>query len=276
MNELPTMPEAVAARLAAFDAAPPVLCAEAVGKDFATRGGLVTAIERIDHALAKREICCVIGPSGCGKSTYARLLGGLDPVTRGRVLVDGRPVAGPGPDRGMVFQGYSLFPWLDVLGNVMFGPLRQGASTQTAESEARQWLDLVGLEASARRYPYQLSGGMQQRVAIARALAARPRVLLMDEPFSALDPQTRQQLQRQLLDIHAKAGLTVVFITHDLDEAILLADRILVLASHPGRVRDLIPVPLPRERPMGCQHTPEFLAVRAHLDRLVHAESAIA
>ena len=231
-----------------------ILTAAGLGKDFATPTGTVTALSGIDHGVRRSELCCVIGPSGCGKSTYVRLLAGLDQPTRGRVLIDGRPVTGPGPERGMVFQGYSLFPWLDVLGNVMFGLLRQGATARRAESEARHWLDLVGLEDRARAWPHQLSGGMQQRVAIARALAAGPRVLLMDEPFSALDPQTRQHLQRHLLRIQAELGLTVVFITHDLDEAILLADRILVLAAHPGRVRTLLPVPLPRPaRSVSCK-----------------------
>jgi NitT/TauT family transport system ATP-binding protein len=186
------------------------------------------------------------------------------------VLLDGHPVHGPGPDRGMVFQSYTLFPWLTVKKNVMFGLLAQGQSAFTAEREARQWIELVGLDKFIDAYPHQLSGGMKQRVAIARALANKPRILLMDEPFGALDAQTRCKMQSYLLEIWRNIDVTVLFITHDLDEAVLLADRILVLKAHPGEVQELIEVPVPRPRHANQLMTPEFLATRQRLDDLIH------
>jgi NitT/TauT family transport system ATP-binding protein len=215
----------------------------------------------------------VIGPSGCGKSTLIRILAGLETASRGDVLLDGNPVHGPGPDRGMVFQGYTLFPWLTVKKNVMFGLEQRGKGYSTAESEARQWIDLVGLSKFENHYPNQLSGGMKQRVAIARALAAQPRILLMDEPFGALDAQTRARMQAYLLDIWKNIDITILFITHDLDEAVFLADRILVLKAHPGEVQELIEVPVPH--PRSAQHllSPEFLATRAHIEALIHPPS---
>jgi NitT/TauT family transport system ATP-binding protein len=170
----------------------------------------------------------------------------------------------------MVFQGYTLFPWLTVTRNVMFGLEMQGRSQDVSESEARQWIDLVGLKAAANAYPHQLSGGMKQRVAIARALAANPRILLMDEPFGALDAQTRAQMQTHLLEIWRNVDVTILFITHDLDEAILLADRILVLKANPGEVQEVIEVPVPRPRHLGQLTEREFLATRRRLDRLIH------
>jgi NitT/TauT family transport system ATP-binding protein len=190
------------------------------------------------------------------------------------VLLDGQPVHGPGPDRGMVFQTYTLFPWLTVKKNVMFGLLAQGRSRFTAEREARQWIELVGLDKFIDAYPHQLSGGMKQRVAIARALANKPRILLMDEPFGALDAQTRCKMQSYLLEIWRNIDVTVLFITHDLDEAVLLADRILVLKAHPGEVQELIEVPVPRPRNASQLITPEFLATRQRLDDLIHPPDA--
>jgi NitT/TauT family transport system ATP-binding protein len=186
------------------------------------------------------------------------------------VLLDGKPVSGPGQDRGMVFQGYSLFPWLTVKKNVMFGPQMNGRSHDEAERDALLWLDLVGLEKFADAYPHQLSGGMRQRVAIARALVNQPRILLMDEPFGALDAQTRAKMQSHLIDIWKNIDITVLFITHDLDEAIYLADRILVLKAHPGEVQEVIEVPVPRPRSPGQFNSPEFLATKARLEELIH------
>jgi NitT/TauT family transport system ATP-binding protein len=231
----------------------------------------VTALDRISFSAHRREFLCVIGPSGCGKSTLARIVAGLDEQSAGEVRIDGKPVTGPGPDRGMVFQSYTLFPWLTVLKNVMFGMVVSKAfSEATAEREARQWIDAVGLRRFVEAYPHQLSGGMKQRVAIARALANRPRVLLMDEPFGALDAQTRAQMQSYLLQIWKQVDITIVFITHDLEEAVYLADRILVLDAHPGRVRELVEVPVPRPRTPDQFMTPPFLAVRRHLEQLIH------
>ncbi|MFM0222669.1 ABC transporter ATP-binding protein [Paraburkholderia dipogonis] len=241
-----------------------------LGKRFETPQGECTALDGIDFKTHRREFVCVIGPSGCGKSTLIRILAGLERQTSGSVLLDGKPVQGPGADRGMVFQGYTLFPWLTVKKNVMFGLKMNGHSTLHAEREALQWLDLVGLTKFANAYPHQLSGGMKQRVAIARALANRPRILLMDEPFGALDAQTRAKMQTHLLDIWRNIDVTVLFITHDLDEAIFLADRILVLKANPGEVQELIEVPVPRPRDYSQVTSPEFLATKARLEALIH------
>jgi NitT/TauT family transport system ATP-binding protein len=233
-------------------------------------GATVTALRGINFSTHRREFTCIIGPSGCGKSTLIRLLAGLDEPSAGDVLLDGRPVHGAGPERGMVFQGYTLFPWLTVKRNVMFGLEMGGMSAARADGEARQWLDLVGLSKFKDAYPAQLSGGMKQRVAIARALAPNPRVLLMDEPFGALDAQTRAQMQYHLLEIWRNVEVTVLFITHDLDEAIYLADRILVLKAHPGEVQELIEVPVPRPRHSVQSSSPEFLAIRRRVEELIH------
>jgi NitT/TauT family transport system ATP-binding protein len=237
---------------------------------FASRAGEHVALKGINFKTHRREFVCVIGPSGCGKSTLIRILAGLDQPSAGDVLLDGKPVRGPGADRGMVFQGYTLFPWLTVKKNVMFGLRMNGHGRIEAEREALQWLDLVGLAKFADAYPHQLSGGMKQRVAIARALANRPRILLMDEPFGALDAQTRAKMQAYLLEIWRNIDITILFITHDLDEAILLADRILVLKAHPGEVQELIEVPVPRPRDSGQVTTAEFLATKARLEALIH------
>jgi NitT/TauT family transport system ATP-binding protein len=235
------------------------------------------ALTDINLRTHRREFLCVVGPSGCGKSTLARILAGLEQHSSGEVLLQGQPVNGPGRDRGMVFQSYTLFPWLTVKKNVMFGLEVNGHAQLECEREALQWLALVGLEKFADAYPQQLSGGMKQRVAIVRALANRPRILLMDEPFGALDAQTRCRMQTHLLEIWRKIDITIVFITHDLDEAIYLADRILVLSAHPGEVQELIEVPVPRPRSIAQFVGPEFLATKAHLEELInigrHADS---
>jgi NitT/TauT family transport system ATP-binding protein len=241
-----------------------------LGKRFRTAQGEVEALRGIDFSIHRREFLCVIGPSGCGKSTLIRILAGLENHTSGEALLDGKAIKGPGQDRGMVFQGYSLFPWLTVKKNVMFGPRMNGRSRDEAERDALMWLDLVGLEKFANAYPHQLSGGMRQRVAIARALVNQPRILLMDEPFGALDAQTRAKMQSHLIDIWRNVDVTVLFITHDLDEAIYLADRILVLKAHPGEVQELIEVPVPRPRSSAQFASPEFLATKARLEELIH------
>ena len=193
--------------------------------------------------------------------------------TSGHVLLEGRPVTEPGSDRGMVFQGYTLFPWLTVKKNVMFGLEVNGHDKSTAEEQALQWLQLVSLEKFANAYPHQLSGGMKQRIAIVRALANQPRILLMDEPFGALDAQTRCRMQAHLLEIWRKIDITIVFITHDLDEAIFLADRILVLSAHPGEVQELIEVPVPRPRNQTQLISAPFLATKARLEELIHSKA---
>ena len=264
----------VAARFAKLHARPVLLEAEKLTCEFDSERGRVVALRELDVRIHRREFVCVIGPSGCGKSTFARVIAGLQPVSSGRLLVDGQPVTGPGPDRGMVFQGYTLFPWLTLAQNVRFGLDMQGRADGPADREARQWLDLVGLGKFADAFPHQLSGGMKQRVAIARALAAGPKILLMDEPFGALDPQTRAQMQAHLLEIWRNVDITIVFITHDMDEAIFLADRILVLKAHPGEVQEFIEVPVPRPRSLGQFTTPEFQATRRRIDALIHPAPA--
>jgi NitT/TauT family transport system ATP-binding protein len=264
----------VRARFAKLKARDVMLSVKGLTKSFKGANGQseTVALKGIDFDTHRREFLCIVGPSGCGKSTLIRILAGLETQNEGQLLVDGKPVKGPGRDRGMVFQGYTLFPWLTVHKNVMFGLQVNGAGRSTAEREAAQWLDLIGLEKFADAYPHQLSGGMKQRVAIARALANQPRVLLMDEPFGALDAQTRARMQAYLLEIWRKIDITIVFITHDLDEAIYLADRILVLKPHPGEVQEMIEVPVPRPRSMAQGITPEFLATKARLEELIHSE----
>jgi len=242
-------------------------------KVFQQNGRQTVALHDINFSTYRREFLCVIGASGCGKSTLARIIAGLEEKTAGEVILENRPVDGPGTDRGMVFQGYTLFPWLTVKKNVMFGPLANGHSRLEAERQAMQWLALVGLEKFADAYPHQLSGGMKQRVAIVRALANQPRILLMDEPFGALDAQTRCRMQSHLLEIWRQIDITIVFITHDLEEAIFLADRILVLSPHPGQVQELIEVPVPRPRSAAQIVSPEFLATKTRLEELIYSVS---
>jgi len=239
-------------------------------KIYETAKGETTALKNVSFKTHRREFVCVIGPSGCGKSTLVRILAGLESYTNGQVLLDGEPVTGPARDRGMVFQGYTLFPWLSVKKNIMFGLEMNNIPAEEAGREVELWLELVGLEKFAHAYPHELSGGMKQRVAIARALVNQPRILLMDEPFGALDAQTRCKMQSHLLEIWRNIDVTIVFITHDLDEAIYLADRILVLKAHPGEVQELIEVPVPRPRSSDQLFGAEFLATKARLEALIH------
>jgi NitT/TauT family transport system ATP-binding protein len=252
-----------------------ILEVKQLGKVYKSTKGDVTALQDINFRTHRREFVCVIGPSGCGKSTLIRILAGLESHTSGEVLLDGKPVTGPGRDRGMVFQGYTLFPWLTVKKNVMFGLEMNNMSASEAAREADLWLELVGLERFAHAYPHELSGGMKQRVAIARALVNQPRILLMDEPFGALDAQSRAKMQAHLLEIWRNIDITIVFITHDLDEAIFLADRILVLKAHPGEVQELIEVSVPRPRSAEQFVTPEFLATKARLESLIHPSELV-
>jgi len=257
-------------RLERMKAREVILQVEGLTKKFRAGSTDVTALDNVSFKTHRREFLCIIGPSGCGKSTLVRILAGLETASGGEVLLDGHPVKGPGRERGMVFQGYTLFPWLTVRKNVMFGLRMNGTGRAEAAKQANVWLALIGLEKFADAYPNQLSGGMKQRVAIIRALVNRPRILLMDEPFSALDAQTRARMQSYLLEIWKKVDITVVFITHDLDEAIFLADRILVLSAHPGRLEELIEVPI--QRPRLAEHftQAEFAATKARLEALIH------
>jgi NitT/TauT family transport system ATP-binding protein len=260
----------VRARFERLKAREVILTISHLQKNFERGGRSIVALKDINLQTYRREFLCVVGPSGCGKSTLARILAGLERHSAGEVLLQGRSVEGPGKDRGMVFQGYTLFPWLTVKKNVMFGLEVNGHGKLECEREAMQWLDLIGLEKFADAYPQQLSGGMKQRVAIVRALANQPRILLMDEPFGALDAQTRARMQAHLLEIWRKIDITIIFITHDLDEAIFLADRILVLSAHPGEVQELIEVPVARPRRVAQFVSPEFLATKARLEELIY------
>jgi NitT/TauT family transport system ATP-binding protein len=230
----------------------------------------VQALDRVSFKVADGEIVALIGPSGCGKTTALRVAMGLDAASGGRVTVDGHVVHGCGHDRGMVFQHAELLPWLSALQNVMFALEMKGMRGKPLRETAEKYLDLVGLADSQNRRPHQLSGGMKQRVGIARALAIDPSVLLMDEPFGALDAQTRESLQAELLDIHGRTKKTVLFVTHDLDEAVLIADRIVVMRE--GRVQDVMGVPLPRPRgDLGLiRGTPEFAETRYKVWRALH------
>jgi NitT/TauT family transport system ATP-binding protein len=234
--------------------------------EFVSRGQRLLALQNIDLDIAPGEFFVIVGPSGCGKTTLLRVLQGLTKATRGRILVGGKPVTGPGTDRGFVFQQDALYPWRSVLRNVGFGLELQGIPKAQARARALAMIDLVGLNGFESHYPHELSGGMRQRVNLARALAIEPAILLMDEPFAALDALTRETLQHELLRIAAAAGTTVVFITHQIDESVFLGDRVAVFATRPGRLQEIIPIDLPRPRPPGVKQSPEF---QSHVGRIV-------
>jgi NitT/TauT family transport system ATP-binding protein len=203
-------------------------------------GRAVLALDQVSLSVRNREFVALLGPSGCGKSTLLYLLGGFLPVETGAILVDGQPVAGPGPDRGIVFQHFALFPWKTVRGNILYGLERQGMPKEEREKRALDFIELVGLSGFEDSYPSQLSGGMKQRTAIARTLAFDPKILLMDEPFGALDAQTRGLMQRELMLIWQRTPKTVIFVTHDVQEAVFLADRVAVMSARPGRIKTIV------------------------------------
>jgi NitT/TauT family transport system ATP-binding protein len=237
--------------------------------EFVSRGQRLLALQNIDLDIAPGEFFVIVGPSGCGKTTLLRVLQGLTKATRGRILVGGKPVTGPGTDRGFVFQQDALYPWRSVLRNVGFGLELQGIPKAQARSRALAMIDLVGLNGFENHYPHELSGGMRQRVNLARALAIEPAILLMDEPFAALDALTRETMQHELLRIAAAAGTTVIFITHQIDESVFLGDRVAVFATRPGRLQEIIPIELPRPRPAGVKQSPEFQNHVARIVRLI-------
>jgi len=221
---------------------------DGVDKEYDTTEGSIQALEDVSFEVHDGEFVCIVGPSGCGKTTLFRIIAGLEEPTAGVVFLNGERVEEPNTDLGIVFQEYHLFPWRTVAGNVRFGLERQDLSEHDRGARVQHLIDLVGLEGFADSYPKELSGGMKQRVGIARALAVDPTLLLMDEPFGAVDAQTREMLQGELLDVRAETGKTVLFITHDVEEAVKLADRIVVMAKEPGRVRETVEVDLDRPR----------------------------
>ncbi|MBK5934143.1 NitT/TauT family transport system ATP-binding protein [Rhodovulum imhoffii] len=235
---------------------------DGIGKTFRVDGNDICAIDHVDLSVAENEFVSIVGSSGCGKSTLLNIVGGLEETTSGMVRIGGSPVEGPGRDRGFVFQGYSLFEWKTVESNIRFALEKTRLSRAEKDERVAHFIQAVGLAGFERAWPAQLSGGMRQRVAIARALVYRPRILLMDEPFGALDAQTRGMMQELLLRVWEDHKVTVLFVTHDVEEAVFLADRVVVLASRPGRIKRDLPVPLPRPRAYDIVAEPEFIALK--------------
>ncbi|HEX9490150.1 MAG TPA: ABC transporter ATP-binding protein [Stellaceae bacterium] len=240
------------------------------------RGQPVLALDRVSLDVREREFLALLGPSGCGKSTLLYLLGGFLPVESGSISVAGRPVAGPGPDRGIVFQNFALYPWKTVRQNILYGLEKQRRPRAEREQRARELIDLVHLDGFEDSFPAQLSGGMKQRVAIARTLAIDPAILLMDEPFGALDAQTRALMHEELLAIIRRAPKTVVFVTHDVREAVYLADRVAVMSARPGRIKEIVETRFPHDRPEEIVRSRDFAEKVDHLWQLVRNEAIIA
>lgn len=249
-----------------------------VSKTFVkTSGKKKTKVQALDNATLKireHEFIALLGPSGCGKTTLLRIIDGLITPDNGEVLIEGKPVKGPGLDRGFVFQQFLLLPWRDALGNVRFGLDSVRNMDEAKKNDlARKYIDMVGLAGFERHYPNELSGGMQQRLGFARALAVDPRILLMDEPFGALDAMTREVLQMQILEIAKKVQKTILFVTHDIDESVILADRVVVMSARPGRIREEVEVTLPKPRDVTkIRKMPEFAELRTHIWTLLEAE----
>ena len=253
--------------------ATPKLEIKEVGKVFKTKKGETTALEKTSFSIEDGEFVTILGPSGCGKSTVLRIVAGLEEATSGHVLLDGQEIHGPGPDRGMVFQSYTLFPWLSVKDNITFGLKLKGVSQKERDDIARHYLQLIGLEGFENHFPIQLSGGMKQRVAIARALANDPKILLMDEPFGALDAQTRNIMQEVLLKAWEESKKTILFITHDVDESIFLADSVYVMTARPGRLKKRIPIALERPRDFSVKASAQFAEYKEELLSLIRDET---
>jgi nitrate ABC transporter ATP-binding subunit len=252
---------------------PENLTIHGVTKRFTVGDDEVEALAPVDLAIPKGEFVCMIGASGCGKSTLLRIIAGFEEPTTGEVAIDGESVTGPGGDRGMVFQDYALFPWMTVRQNISFGPRQRHLAREEIDKTTDEFVRMVGLERFADRYPNQLSGGMKQRVAIARVLANNANILLMDEPFGALDALTREQLQNELLQIWKRTGVTTIFVTHSVEEAVLLADRVLVMSAGPGRIDSDFRIDLPRPRDVS---SPEFNALRRDVARRLTSHLALA
>ena len=248
------------------------LTASELNKVFSARQGDVTALKDVSFSVRESEFAVIVGPSGCGKSTLINIVGGLEDKTSGSVMISGHEISGPGADRGMVFQSYSLFPWLTVQKNVEFGLKMKGVPAKERSETALSYIDMVGLNAFKDALPDQLSGGMKQRVAIARTLANDPEILLMDEPFGALDAQTRMLMQESLADITGRTGSTVLFITHDIDEAILLGDRVLVMSRRPGTIKADIDIKLDCKRNHEALTDEGFIKIKKQIMTLLWEE----
>ncbi len=245
---------------------------DGVKKVYNTRNGDVVALSGVDLEIKENEFICVVGPSGCGKSTLLNIIAGLEMPTEGAVYIDNKKIEGTGVERGVVFQQYALFPWMTVLKNVMFGPRLQGKSKEEAEAIAMKYIKMVQLEDFVNHYPKELSGGMKQRVAIARAYAVNPEVLLMDEPFGALDAQTRTQLQSELLETWEKEQKTCFFITHDVEEAIILAQKVIIMSARPGRIKDIVDIDIPYPRNQETKMSQRFLELKNEIWGQVYQE----
>ena len=239
-------------------------------------GADVTALQPTSLSIGDNDFVTILGPSGCGKSTLLRMIAGLDRPTAGSIMLDGKAVTRPGPDRGMVFQSYTLFPWLTVAENIAFGLREKGMAEARQKEIVAGYVDKVGLRGFENHWPKQLSGGMQQRTAIARALANDPSVLLLDEPFGALDNQTRALMQELLLGIWEREKKTVLFVTHDIEEAIFIASRCLVMSARPGRIKADVPIDLPYPRHYTLKTSPEFSSLKARLTEEIRAEAVLA
>jgi NitT/TauT family transport system ATP-binding protein len=233
----------------------------------------LTALDGVNLRIMDGEFVSIVGPSGCGKTTFLSVVDGLIAATSGRILVEGQVVTRPGPDRAVVFQDASLLPWRTVLGNVRYGLECQGVGAREAQQRASHFIAMVGLTGFEQHYPYELSGGMQQRVNLARALVMDPKILLMDEPFASLDAQTREAMQEELLRIWAQAGKTVLFVTHQIDEAIYLSDRVVVFSGRPGKVKEIIPVAIERPRPLRLKRENRFHAIEDRIWSLIDEDT---
>ena len=243
-----------------------------VKKVYQTRNGEMTALNGVNLDIKENEFICVVGPSGCGKSTLLNIIAGLDTPTSGAVYIDGKKIEGTGTERGVVFQQYALFPWLTVKKNVQFGLKLQGKSQKEMDAIAEKYIKMVGLEKFTDSYPKELSGGMKQRVAIARAYAVNPSVLLMDEPFGALDAQTRTQLQTELLKTWQEENKTCFFVTHDIEEAIVLASRVVIMSARPGRIKEIIDIDIPHPRDQATKMSPRFVELKNYIWSQVYQE----
>jgi NitT/TauT family transport system ATP-binding protein len=235
-------------------------------------GEPTVALKDINLAIEEKEFICIVGASGCGKTTLLRIIAGLETTSEGQILLSGKPIEGTDTDRGMVFQEYSLFPWKSVIDNIAFGLEMRGIPKTERREKAEKYLKIIRMEQFRDAYPHELSGGMRQRVAIARALANEPKVLLMDEPFGALDAQTRNVMQRELLEIWEETKKTVIFVTHSVDEAVFLADRIVILSPRPGKIEEVITVDLPRMRDRTAQ---EFAEMRKYILKIMEDSASI-